>query len=377
MIKDTEKKATVRIVASDENWIEGEAVRQLNNTAALTGMRIGVGLPDLHPGRGNPVGAAFFNSNMIYPHIIGNDVGCGIGLWQTALNVSKMKRDKWSKKLQNLQRPWEGDIHAWLQDWGCEPSGFDSLLGTIGSGNHFAELQLVDKIHCRESFRNLELGRKKLFLLVHSGSRGIGEQLIRNHTGRFGARGLSEDSEDAQQYLQAHDLAIKWAACNRSLIAKRFSEKLNSDCEAVLDICHNSVEKTDIHGEPGWLHRKGAAPSDRGPIVIPGSRGTLSYLVLPTGDQQVNLRSLAHGAGRKWNRSSCKHRLSGQYDPQSLTHTVMGSVVICDDKELLFEEAPQAYKKIESVIHDMESTGLINVVATLRPLITYKRRKTI
>jgi len=86
---------------------------------------------------------------------------------------------------------------------------------------------------------------------------------------------------------------------------------------------------------------------------------------------------LAHGAGRKWNRKSCKKRLKLKTNLQKLTQTELGSVVICDDKELLFEEAPQAYKNIDKVIHEMQNEGLVKVIATLRPFITYKTRQTL
>jgi len=374
MIQKTTQQSIVRIIASKKSWIEGEAVRQLNNSAALKNMKVCVGLPDLHPGRGTPVGAAFYSDNIIYPYIVGNDVGCGIGLFQTSLKMNKMKRDKWAKKLTDLDSLWNGDSQAWIQECGFELSDHYPIPGTIGSGNHFAELQRVEKILCQKSFSTLGLDRKKLFLLVHSGSRGIGEALLRKHTRQYGAKGLDEESEEAQHYLAAHDFAVKWAICNRSLIAKRFVDKLNAECNPVLDCCHNSVENVELDGTQGWLHRKGAAPSDKGMLVIPGSRGSLSYLVSPIGEQSANLWSLAHGAGRKWNRKSCKGRLKPQFSTKSLSHTTLGSVVICDDKELLYEEAPQAYKNIDRVIDDMQGEGLITVVATLRPVITYKRR---
>jgi len=250
------------------------------------------------------------------------------------------------------------------------------MLGTIGSGNHFAELQRVEKVFCKERFCNLGLDKKKLFLLVHSGSRGIGETLLRNHTEKYGAGGLEATDTTAKRYLAIHDFGIKWAKCNRTLIAKRFTKQLTTDCAPVLDLCHNNVERVQLKGQTGWLHRKGAAPSDQGMLVIPGSRGSLSYLVIPVGDQTANLWSLAHGAGRKWNRKSCKSRLKSQFPAKSLSHTDLGSVVICYDNELLYEEAPQAYKNIDHVINDMKNEGLIEIIATFRPILTYKRRKT-
>ena len=376
MIVLTSHKSIVRLLASDHSWIEGEALRQLQQTAQLEGMQEAVGLPDLHPGKGGPVGAAFLSREVIYPYIVGSDVGCGMGLWQTSLKTNKVKRDKWAKRLKDLEKPWEGDIQDWLWRCGLSSSDHDAAHGTIGGGNHFAELQMIDKIHCREAFSKLDLSKKRLFFLVHSGSRGIGQGLLRQHAEKFGAGGLIEDSGEAQRYLERHDLAVKWAVFSRSLIARRFCEQLNSDCGDVLDICHNSVEEVKVDGETAWLHRKGAASSKTGPIVIPDSRGALSYLVMPLGDQRLNLWSLAHGAGRKWNRKSCKQRLRSRTHYKALRQTELGSLVICDDRELLFEEAPQAYKKKDAVIEDMVIEGCIRVIATLRPLITYKTRRT-
>ena len=221
----------------------------------------------------------------------------------------------------------------------------------------------------------LGLDREKIFLLVHSGSRGIGQGLLRQHAEQLRASGLVEASDAIQRYMNQHDFAVRWAKANRSLIARRVCDQLNTDGRTVLDVSHNLVEKVIVDGAAAWLHRKGAARSDAGPVIIPGSRGAFSYLVMPDGDQRPNLWSLAHGAGRKWNRKGCKQRLKSSTHANALTHTDLGSVVICEDRELLFEEAPQAYKNIGAVIEDMAAQGCIRVIATLRPLITYKTRR--
>ena len=153
------------------------------------------------------------------------------------------------------------------------------------------------------------------------------------------------------------------------------AEQLRCTIQPTLDICHNSVTPVEFAGRAGWLHRKGAAPADVPAVVIPGTRGSLSYLAVPTGDQQSNAWSLAHGAGRRWNRLSAKARLKDRYRADSLIRTELGGAVICEDKDLLYEEAPQAYKDIDVVIADMVEAGLLRVVATLKPLITYKVRR--
>ncbi|MEM7391592.1 MAG: RtcB family protein, partial [Verrucomicrobiota bacterium] len=131
---------------------------------------------------------------------------------------------------------------------------------------------------------------------------------------------------------------------------------------------HNWVER----GEEGWLHRKGAAPSSSRFVLIPGSRGSFSYVVRPRSNDLRHGYSLAHGAGRKWDRASVKGRLENRYRASDLEKTALGSRVICRDKDLLFQEAPEAYKAIDTVIDDMVVMGLIEVVAVLRPVLTYK-----
>ncbi len=364
----------VRIFASDKSWIEGAAVRQLEKTAELDGIVLAAGMPDMHPGKGSPVGAAFVSKGKFYPHIVGNDAGCGMGLWNTTLKANKMKIDKWTKKLADLENKWSGDVAEWLVEHDIDSGFYDTAHGTLGGGNHFAELQRVEKIYEQDIFERLNLDKKKLCLLIHSGSRGLGESVYRSHTDINGAGCLEEESVEAAEFLKKHDYAVRWASSNRSLIAKRFMSKVGGDCEPIIDISHNSISKININGEKHWLHRKGAVPSDSGAVIIPGSRGTLTYLVLPVGKQEDNLWSVAHGAGRKWDRGSCRGRLKKKWNAESLLKTELGGIVICENKELLYEEAPQAYKNIDAVIKDMTDAGLVKIIATFRPVITYKTR---
>ena len=378
-------RAEVRLLASAKNWIEGSAVQQLNKTAELPGMKLAVGLPDLHPGKGSPIGAAFAVQGRIYPTLVGNDIGCGIGLWQTSLDLAKVKREKLAERLRGLDGPWEGDLTAWMRDRNLQPSGHDNALGTIGGGNHFAELQAIERVEDPQRFSALGLTADKLYLLVHSGSRGLGEAILRQYTDRFGGNGLPEDSEEFRAYLESHDHAVCWARANRELIAKRVLDRLGSrtmnpsgtglQSRPILDVCHNWVDRKMILGESCWLHRKGAAPTTEGPVVIPGSRGAWSYLVTPAADCDLSACSVAHGAGRKWARSDARGRLEKRYTAEELVRTELGSRVICEDDALLFEEAPQCYKNISVVVEDLVQHGLVEIVAVLRPLVTYKVRR--
>jgi release factor H-coupled RctB family protein len=375
MNSDLIDKSNVKLIASEHTWIEGEAVRQLVKTSELPGIKYSVGLPDLHPGRGNPVGAAFIAQNIIYPYLAGNDVGCGIGLFSTNIKRTKIKTNKWMKKLKDLEQPYDGDLKSWQVEFGFDFALSDVGLGTIGGGNHFAELQIIDKLFDQNALEGLKLDKDFLVLLIHSGSRAIGDSLLRKHTDKYGAKGLSTESLEGQNYSKEHDYALKWAACNRALIAQRFVSKIGALCRSTIDACHNSITRVWYDDSPLWLHRKGAASSEAGPIVIPGSRGSLSYLVKPIGDQRANSWSLPHGAGRKWNRGSCKDRLRKRYTAKTLVQTDIGSHVICEDKDLLYEEAPPAYKNIDTIIDALLKEKLIEIIATLRPIITYKVRK--
>ena len=359
----------VSLMASKYNWIEGKSIEQLQTTAKLTGMKKVVGMPDLHPGRGNPIGAAFYSEKVIYPYLVGGDIGCGMGLWQTDLKVKKARRDKWVKKIVDMDSTWSGDHGAFIKEFGLPE--WDDALGTIGGGNHFAELQKIDQVVDEEIFVNSGLDKNFLQLMVHSGSRGLGQLVLKSHVEKYGAAGLSEDMPEFSKYLEKHDFALNWAIANRALIARRFLNSIHGDGQCITDMCHNSVSSCGS----GWLHRKGAAPADIDLVLIPGSRGSLSYIVKPIGSQQENCYSLAHGAGRKYHRHDCRGRFREKFSVKDLQQTSLGSSVICENKDLLYEEAPQAYKDIDVVIDDMVQFGVIKVVASLKPLITYKTRR--
>ena len=369
------EKAEVRVIASSQNWIEGSAVQQLEKTATLPGMRLAVGLPDLHPGKGSPIGAAFAVEGYLYPTLVGNDIGCGIGLWRTELSAKKLKREEWADRLRDLDSAWDGDTRQFLAARGIDCSGYEHSLGTIGRGNHFGELQAVDSVANPEGCEQLGISAGAVYLCVHSGSRGFGEAILRDHIDQFGSDGLAAELGEAAQYLSRHDHARRWAAANRELIAIRMFERLRTEGARLVDVCHNWLEQIDLAGRACWLHRKGAAPSTAGPVIIPGSRGAFTYLVAPKEAGGKSAFSLAHGAGRKWSRSDSRARLEKRFSAKDLARTDLSSHVVCEDRELLYEEAPQAYKNIAIVIEDLVNAGLVDVLAVMKPLVTYKVRR--
>src|SRR5690606_30172275 len=135
----------------------------------------------------------------------------GMALWSTDLQRRKLKLDRWTERLGDLDGPWDGDAAALLAARGLSPTAHDAALGTIGGGNHFAELQAVEAVHDEAAFAALGLDAGALLLLVHSGSRGLGEEILRAHVDRFAAAGLPADGDDARAYLRRHDDAVGWA----------------------------------------------------------------------------------------------------------------------------------------------------------------------
>ncbi|MGN6552857.1 MAG: RNA ligase RtcB family protein [Verrucomicrobiota bacterium] len=372
---NTMTETQVRLFASAQSWIEGEAVRQLYATSKLDGVQLAGGFPELHPGRGTPVGAAFVTEGVVYPHLIGGDIGCGMTLFKTNLLRREVKLDRWAQLRFNLEHPWDEDVSYFLAERDLESTEFDSAMGTVGGGNHFAELQAIEKVVDADEFAKIGIGKQQIVALVHSGSRGLGESIFRAHAARHFANGVAAESDAAEEYLRDHDFAVRWARANRELIARRFVAAIGSEAESVWDGCHNSITARESDGETVWLHRKGAVDAESDFVVIPGSRGSLSYIVKLIGDGARHAWSLAHGAGRKWTRSESRLRMRERFGVMELVQTPLGSRVVCEERDLLYEEAPAAYKNIEAVIQDLVDAGLVSVIATLRPLLTYKTRK--
>jgi release factor H-coupled RctB family protein len=400
--------------------VEDEAIEQIRNVVGrLSNIRFAVGMPDLHVGATYPVGTAFATKDIIYPHLIGTDIGCGMSLLQTTIQENMAYGRRLTKLLTmatSIDGPWPGSAEKWrtqAQQWpagtavapvstealdglGINVSDFDHSLGTVGGGNHFCELQRIERVEDAKTFAELNMSPDYLYLMVHSGSRGLGKAILDHHTSNHGVAGLLAGSDDAKKYLTQHDAACQWARRNRALIAKRFLQTLGSDVKdanCILDVWHNMVVEREFYDENSepqpaahdadepstenlWLHRKGAAPSDAGLIVIPGSRGAFSYLVRPTTDAahaQLSAYSLAHGAGRKWSRSKARASTRSRYpNHRKLLRTELDSRVLCDSPDLLYEETPQAYKDITEVIADLVKRELCTVVCILRPVITYK-----
>jgi release factor H-coupled RctB family protein len=357
--------ATVSVFASPASWIESDALTQCDQVAALDGMIHVVAMPDLHPGKGAPIGAAMA-STVLYPFLVGSDIGCGIAVFP--MKLKRAEPAKLAALLPNLDRPLDRDRDADDPAWAVVPAdipaGHVEGLGTVGRGNHFIELARCETVFEPDHATRLGLAVSDLVLIVHSGSRGLGERILRAHTEVHGAG----PAPDPAAYLAMHDDAVRWGSLNRRLLAARVAHAWGTDpTDPIVDVCHNLVE---VH-DGVYLHRKGAAPGDGRDVLIAGTRGTPSYLVAAHAGPDAN-HSVAHGAGRKMSRSDALRRGRAKHTVEELRRTPVGSLVVCGDRQLLFEEAPTAYKRIEQVIADLVRHDLATPVATTVPRVTYK-----
>ena len=367
-------RAPIHVFASSKSWIEGNATLQLEHVAGLPGVQAVAAMPDLHPGKYGPVGCAIL-ADSIHPQLVGSDIGCGMGLFELDVAARKLRLDQLADRLHALDQPWDGDVGSALADADIDATTFDASLGSIGGGNHFCEIQAIEEILAPEIAAQAGLDRDHAYVLVHSGSRGLGFSILERVL-LAGLAALHPASDEGKAYMDAHDHAVQWAKLNRRIIAERAAVAAHADLRSINDLAHNMVEHQDnAGGEVMALHRKGAAASDRGLVPVPGSRGTLSYLVEPLAAMRTEaLASLAHGAGRKYDRASMHGRVRGKKsDVARLERNPYGGLVVCGDRGLLVEEAPEAYKNIDRVIADLVEFGLARVVATFRPLVTFKK----
>jgi RNA-splicing ligase RtcB len=424
-------------VLAHQAQLDQLSVAQLEKTArTLPGIIHAAGQPDLHPGTKFPIGAVFVSQKWIHPPLIGGDIGCGMAWYKTTLSRQQVDGDKGKKvaeKLRGLEGAWrtQAEREIWLKDeTGSCSAGreWDQAVGTIGAGNHFAEIQVIEEITAVNNGQGFAEGN--VILLVHSGSRGFGGSVLKKFTSDS-QDSLHEDSEQAKNYLKVHDTACRWAQANRDLIALRFlsclepgepawelgrnSSDTTTSNDAVLhvkaslqdrkvvDIWHNNVERVKWPPSPPgsataapleqvkyvYIHRKGAAPTynprTKAPLTIlplPGSRGTPTMMLKPRFSESTswgltNALSLAHGAGRSMSRAKALASLSQKYKDHNLLEPSRGgdgTWVVCDEKNLIYEEAPEAYKDVYAVAEDLVSEGVGEVMGWCRARVSYKVR---
>lgn len=349
------------ILTNEKNWLEGLAINQAREVAKLQGVTSVYAMPDLHAGK-VPIGVSVVTKDKIYPHLIGTDIGCGMSLYNTGILKRKIKIEKWVSKLNTIKSL------SVVPNLRYYPNCPISDFGTIGSGNHFCEFQTIHKVENSKILVDLGVDANQVLMCVHSGSRSYGSKIFSKFCNYSG---YNLDEKEAHQYIIEHNEALKWAELNRDEVVDKIIGYLgfSQNPIKILTCTHNFMEIQDKN----CYHRKGVVSSKDKAVVIAGSHGTLSYLVSPTAKCAEYGFSLAHGSGRKWARSMCKSRIKNKYDNIiDLKQNKYNGMLVCHDYDLLFEEAPEAYKNIDNIIENLLDYGLIEVIASLKPVLTFK-----
>jgi tRNA-splicing ligase RtcB len=446
-------RVPARVYADDFLWerIKGDAsLTQLMNVATLPGVHGAVyAMPDVHEGYGFPVGgvaAMRVEDGVVSPGGVGYDINCGVRLLLSELDqptigtrlerlthdLSRSIPSGWyanpqlrlgSAELDRVLR--EGS--AALVERGlastedlvyteavgslaaADPTavserakarGHDQL-GTMGSGNHFVEIEVVDEILDAAAADVFGLRRGQICVLIHTGSRGLGHQVCTDYVRLMGEvmprYGITLpdpqlacapiNSPEGQRYLAAMCAAANFAFANRQAITAAVRDAfgrafgVSGGLRLLYDVAHNIAKLEEHGGRKLWVHRKGATRafgpthpetpaayrSAGQPVFIPGSMGTASYVLAGTDAALArSFGSTCHGAGRALSRRAAKRAQTGSEVRRILED--QGIVVRCPSSAGLAEESPEAYKDVHRVVNVVEQAGLARRVAHLRPL---------
>ena len=434
---------------------EDKTLEQVENVAQLPGiLKASIALPDSHQGYGFPIGgvAAFdLGKGIISPGGVGYDINCGVRLLKTNLtkkDILKKQKEvvealyrkipsgvgrgsKFQMTKQELKKILEGgakyivekgygskEDYLHMEEEGCmKGADFNKVseraikrgigqLGTLGAGNHFLEVQYVDKIFDKEVAKVFGLKKDQITIMIHCGSRGLGHQVasdyIKEMEKKYGFENLPDrelinapiNSSLGKDYFAAMAAAMNFAFANRQLITHWIREEMNylfkkSNLETIYDICHNiaKFEKHKVNGknEIVCVHRKGATRAfGKGrkeipiayreigqPVIIPGSMGTSSYLLVGAEkSENLSFGSCVHGAGRVKSRKSALKTIKGEEIKKQLSKK--GIEVKSGSWRSLSEEAPEVYKDIDEVIKVVDELGISKKVARLKPLVVIK-----
>jgi len=458
-------KVPARIYTSEKLLalaLRDRTMEQLVNTAAMPGVvKHVLVMPDAHQGYGLPIGgvvATRYPDGMISPGGVGYDINCGVRLMVSDLVADEVKTeidDLISALFRNIPSgvgkgggvrrvsPQEIDEvllkgAAWAVKAGYgRPGDLERLeeggamagavlsavsprakqrgapqLGTLGSGNHFVEIQEVEEVYDEQVARAFGLFEGQLVVEIHSGSRGLGHQVcsdyvkslqsaVQKYKIQLPDRQLvcaPLDSPEGRDYFGAMVGAANYAWANRQCMAhlarRSFEEVLagrvrNFDLHTVYDVAHN-IAKIEEHVLDGkrmklCIHRKGATrafgpghpavtPVYRAvgqPVLVPGDMGTASYVLVGTADAMAeSFGSSCHGAGRVMSRTAAKKKIHGATLRRELE--ARGIHVRAGSMPGLAEEAPEAYKDIDAVVEVVAGAGLARKVARMRPLAVMK-----
>jgi len=431
-------------------------LQQLCDAASLPGVYGPViGLPDIHSGFGLPIGGVLAchasGEGVVSAGAVGMDINCGVRLLSTRLPAESLGKPVLRRLLEELEaripagigrKTRHGDLCRQalpqilrggardliglgygrpedldrIEEYGClagarlEAVSKKALsrtgqLSTLGGGNHFLELGVVDKVFDSETAQTFTLEQGMLTVLLHTGSRGFGHQICTDYTEimaaaapRYGirlpARGLAcapVNSREGQDYLAAMACAVNFAFANRQLmthdVRDAFRTVFNRDdrelgLSVVYDVAHNIAKFEEHFGRSLLIHRKGATralPPDHArnpvcyratghPAIVPGSMNSPSYVLAGTAAVAETFYSVNHGAGRLLSRSAARKSISREQFLDSVGAVLLNT----RDYKQLLDEAPAAYKDIDDVVDTLAEIGLTRKIARLLPLAVVK-----
>ena len=432
---------------------QDRSLEQLENVATLPGIvSWSLAMPDIHQGYGFPVGGVAATEEpdgVVSPGGVGYDINCGVRLLAAPFTAEELgdRRERLVHEISRRVPPGAGKegplslrggkLDRVLRDGpralvshhgigreedleltesggcldGADPQAVSARarergsgqLGTMGSGNHFVEVQRVDRLHEPRAAEAYGLSEGQVTVLIHSGSRGLGHQVCTDFVKRMDAvrsrygielpdRQLScapMSSPEGRQYLAAMAAAANFAWANRHAIAhsvrqaieRVVGEEAARETRQVYDVAHNVAKLEQHGGRRVCVHRKGATrafppgsdeiPSryrEAGqPVFIPGSMGTSSFVLAGRpGSMERSFGTTCHGAGRRMSRTGARKQIGGAELRKQLEEA--GIVVRCPSNKGLAEEAPFAYKDVEKVVSVVDRAGLAAPVAQLRPI---------
>jgi tRNA-splicing ligase RtcB (3'-phosphate/5'-hydroxy nucleic acid ligase) len=380
MVNDNAPSAQVSMWLTEP--LSSEVSKSLQRLANSDDVRQVAVMPDVHLAADVCNGTVIATNDLIYPVAIGNDIGCGMLAIACDLSADAISDELIAGRImaglyqripsnKHARSNLPDELPASLMAAELSVPSLEKLkqrdglfqLGTLGRGNHFVELQSDSE------------GR--LWLMLHSGSRGMG-QAITDHHKRFtqasgtGLGFLDATEPTGKAYLSDLAWAIEYAMQNRLSMARSVESVLQSLFAAALDWStlihchHNHVRREQHRDEQLWVHRKGALPATKNePGVIPGSMGSRSYHVSGRGDAR-SLQSSSHGAGRSLARHVARQKIS-RHDLQRQMKGVWFDQRRADG---LRDEAPSAYKDINPVMRAQRE--LTRIVRELRPILAYK-----
>jgi len=373
--------------------IDEKTLDQAHTTARMPFIHPHLALmPDAHLGKGATVGSVIPTLGAIIPAAVGVDIGCGMIAVRTQVGVEELASRDLAPLRQAIERavplsaghqnrkivatavPRIAELETLAEKAGFDPAAYAGnwrlQLGSLGSGNHFIEVS-VDELD-------------RVWLFLHSGSRGIGNRIAMHHIGvaqRLATQWwidlpdadlayLVEGTPEFTRYIRELRWAQHFALLNREemmdRVARQVSDFLGTPVHEQERInCHHNFTESEEHfGKRVWVSRKGAIQADPGrPGLIPGSMGTASYVVEGLGNR-LSLNSSPHGAGREYSRSKARSIFTHEQ-----LRTAMTGIEF-RDTDAFIDEIPQAYKPIDRVMAD--AADLVRVRHTLRQLVNVK-----